>query len=100
MHLNEVDFAETLERRGLDDVEDGDDVLVIEPPQKLDLAQRSQAEHCAKVQARREGGKPASTTAGRGLHDSQRTRVVERTDLLDRNLTLRGKMHGRAVREE
>lgn len=44
-YLNEVDFVESLVVAGFLNVENRDDVLVIEIPQKLHLSQGSQAEH-------------------------------------------------------
>ena len=41
--LDEVDLGEALVRRGLDNVEDGDDVLVVEPSEELDLSEGAQA---------------------------------------------------------
>lgn len=45
-HLNEVHLGEGLDVGRLDDVEDRDNVLVVKPPEELDLAERSEAEHC------------------------------------------------------
>lgn len=55
--LDEVDLGEGLDGWGLDDVEDRDDVLVVEPTQQLDLAERAQAEHWEQW---RGGGRPVS----------------------------------------
>lgn len=43
--LNEIHLPEKLERLRLEDVEDGDDVLVPEVEEQPDLAQRPQREH-------------------------------------------------------
>ena len=47
-YLDQVDLREGLDIGRLDDVEDRDDVLVVEPPEELDLAERSEAEHCGE----------------------------------------------------
>jgi hypothetical protein len=41
--LDEVDLGEALVRCGLDNVENGDNVLVVEPSQELDLSESAQA---------------------------------------------------------
>lgn len=43
--LDEIDLPELCEARGLEDVEDGDDVLVVEVAEKLDLAEGAETEH-------------------------------------------------------
>jgi hypothetical protein len=43
--LNQVDFCEAIVCFGLDDIKDGDDVLMIEPSKELDLAQCAKTEH-------------------------------------------------------
>ena len=60
--LNEIDLSEGIVVPRLLDVEYGDDVLVVEVPEKLHLSQSSQTEHG----------------------------MVEGCDLLDRNLLARG----------
>lgn len=67
-NLDQIDLVECLIASGLLDVKNADDILVVEVAQELHLAEGSQAEHG----------------------------VVERRDLLDRDLLPRGLMYGRA----
>lgn len=67
--LDEVDFLEELEGGGLEDVEDGDDVLVAKVAEELDLAESAKTEHVE----------------------------VEGGDALDGDLALGGDVDGRAV---
>lgn len=43
--LHEVDLFEFLETGRAEDIEDGDDVLVMKVPEELDLAEGAEAEH-------------------------------------------------------
>jgi hypothetical protein len=43
--LDEVDLLEALEIRGTEDIEDGDDVLVVEVAEELDFAEGAETEH-------------------------------------------------------
>lgn len=69
-HLNQVDFAERLEVGRPYDVKYGYDILMVEMPEELNLAQSAETEH----------------------------RVVKRGDPLDGYASLGRKVDGRAVR--
>lgn len=48
-HLNQIHLCKVLQRTGFDNIQDGNDVLVIEPSEEFDLAKRTKAEHCEAV---------------------------------------------------